>query len=401
MFFAVLPATATAQANNVPPLSGPWPVLYAHHFEDADDSDDDDEFRGWMNTLAFDPDSNDPHMGEDQSCLVDSPRVVPVIAEKMNFTWRFTVDPGLRADRFLDTDDTIVAVLHIGAPDGEGEDLKINTTLRNGDRIVAESEQEDYSYKATEEGDHFGAIQIEMTPTVSRLRANQSLVWDIHVEADQCSASDGPYLGVSDRWGKSRLDLPVHALEPAIQFRELGGAQADIDLTFDQPTDRRFAYNWTAGSGQFEVVAQAALDEGRAFVEVRPPTGGGTQFLLTANESSSFQDTLQSQAGKWRITVSVEQAVGSVDLVVRPQAPAPPGGPPQPTPTTTSPGPTPSPTGPPPDFGGAPPAGNDTDDDGEPAAAPDEGGDSPGLAVGLVAAALVAAAVLAGRRRDE
>lgn len=311
---------AVAQDDGPAPPSPNSTTLFAHQEEDPDE-----DFEGWMNTLEDDPDAGAEMMGDDQSCF--GPVALPVVDGDVEATWTLTLDPELEETIHFQRNGTVNAVAFIGAPDGDGEELQVNTSLRAGDEVIAQSNVTTLNY--TEAGDGgFVAVEWNMTVSASNVSAEEELVWEIHLEGGSCSSvSDGPYLGVTETRGHSRIDLPIVPPEPPIFYEDLVGPQAYANVSASEPTNESHVFNWSADSGNYGILVSGNAVNGTAFVEVLTPDGQSARFLVDARSAmTSPQDrVVQAANGTWSINVTLASFQGDVTVSIEPVAVAGPG----------------------------------------------------------------------------
>lgn len=373
---------AASQSGDAAPPSPADRILYAHHEEDADE-----EYEGWMNTLEDDPDSDDVAMGESQDCTLPEP--IPGVDSDVEATWTLTLGPELNESVFLRQNGSVFLKAYIGASGGDGENLTVNTTLRAGSVVVAHGENRTYNYTAADDG-QYDTIEWEVPAQVTELHTGADLVWEIHLVGEACSVESGPFLGVSEERGRTAMMLPIVDTPPPVTYENLTGPDARISLTFDEPTDAVFVYNWTAENGTFEAAAASDLVNGTAFVEITAPDGEQQSLLLEGKQTTPGRSVTAS-GGTWQIRVTVEGAQGELAAGIREAAGSPGQGPGQ---------------GPPGDVGNQtsfPPdddqASSGNGNESAQQQADEDGGGSPGLGTAVVLLGLVAAAVAYGARR--
>lgn len=375
---------AIGQSDGAPTPSADDRILYAHHQEDADE-----EYEGWMNTLADDSDSDDVAMGESQECLLPEP--IPEVDSDVTATWTLTLDPNASEDLVFERNGTVFLKAYIGASGGSGENLTANTTIRSGDVVVAFGDNQTYNYTAADDGT-YDTIEWAVPVQVDQVAAGQPLVWEIALEGEPCSVESGPFLGVSEERGKSAMMLPLIDAEPPLTEENLTGGTARVALTFDEPTDARYLYDWSAGDGTFEMAAASNLVNGTAFVKITAPNGQTRSFVLEG-EMATPSEPLTTSAGTWTIEVNVDDAEGEVAVGIRPTGGAVPPGGPSPAGNQTAPQDGNQTSFPDDDDGGF--GGNDS---GPLETGEGDGGESSGIGMAVALLGLVAAAAGYGTR---
>ena len=361
----LLPALApgsAAQSPTAPHLSPANSKLYAHH-HDSDTA----ELDGWMNTLVSDPTGNDIALGPQDPCCPQA-RV-----------HTFTLAPALAGDVELDPQGNIVFEAFIGAGGSQGV-VRVSTELRHGTEVVAAGAAQNHVYQQAGTGP-YPKLTWTVAPAITSLKAGTPLTWSISLTG---VAVQTVFISVSAERGSTNVALPVLSTTatdaaPGPVLHNLTGPTATIDLGSDEPSNATHVYAWTTPLAAQRLDIKARLAAGNATLVV---VDGANATVHNETIGLNATKGLQGAPGNWTITLRLEGFAGDLNVTIGAPPPASSG-------TTTGSG-TASRTGTTTSRSSSS-TGNATGDGKK---------DTPAVPAFALAAALVAGAALARRRRD-
>ncbi len=291
------------------------------------------------------------------------------------YTWTVPLEAPLAGDLVLDPDQNIEIFAYIGRTgDGGVGRVTVETTFSVGETVIASGSGQTILYQH-----EYQEIQWSVAPQVDRIPADAGdVVWTISVTD---GIRNGIFLRINDPdgVGASRVELPITAVEASGNvepvFEDLVGDDVDLTLSFPESTDAVHQFNWTASGDAYDIEYAATVDNGS--VAVRVDANG--VIMLNETYDADVSGSIEGAEVTGDVTIRLTLASFQGDVTLR-MVPPPPEPEPSPEPDTATGNETAGPAG-----------GNQTDGE--------EGGFLPGF--GPVAAALgvVAAAVVARRRR--
>lgn len=320
IFLALVATTVPGVAQPAEEPGAPEPssndrFLFAHHGEDGED-----EYVGWMSTLSNETDATDHQMGDEYSCFLG----FPPIEDPVDLTWDLDIRPVINSSQLqFVPDEPMRFVIYIGAEEGDGEELMINSTLRQGETVIAEAPAKAHNYTASGENGQYNRIEWAVTPNATSLR-NGSLTWSIHVEGDPCTA-EGVFLGVSPERGHSMLELPIAGGQsvPA-DFEDGGGNGTALEGSFNhsEPVNMSHEYNWTSGTHRALFNYSANVTNGSIAYAVDNGNSTVTQGFINST-GSDMRVVTTAGSNQWVVRFTLMDFEGSLDFTLRPS----PGGP--------------------------------------------------------------------------
>lgn len=240
------PATAIGHAG-MPHASPEYNTLFAHYDQDSEE--------WYLATIT----------GEDVGYVGG----IGTSGPGQTYNWTVPLDAPLSGDLVLDPEQNVELYAYIGrtGTGGVGR-VTVETTLTVGETVVAAGSGEAIVY-----AHEYQEIHWSVAPQVDRIPADGGdVVWTISVTD---GVRNGIFLRINDPdgAGASRIELPITGVdagpaEPEFVAEDLTGEKVDLTLSFADGTNAVHQYNWTARGEAYDLEYGAAIENGTVGVHI-------------------------------------------------------------------------------------------------------------------------------------